>query len=189
MTYYDERKNIEEYIEMAEGYDGSELIAILKEHLPLKSTVLELGMGPGTDLDLLAQSYKVTGSDFSSVFLDVYRETHPAADLLELDAVTLETERTFDCIYSNKVLQHLSKKDLQRSFSRQKELLNKNGLLMHSFWFGENEEEMGGLRHVYYTEAELLKTIGPSFDTVALERYKEFEDGDSFYILLRLQDK
>lgn len=189
MTYYDERKNVEEYIEMAEGYDDSELIAILKEHLPLQSTVLELGMGPGTDLDLLAQSYKVTGSDFSSVFLDVYREKHPSTELLELDAVTLKTENTFDCIYSNKVLHHLSRSDLQISFSRQKELLTQNGLLLHSFWFGEKEEEMGGLLHMYYTEADILNIVGPGFDVVALEKYKEFEEGDSFYILLCLQDK
>jgi len=70
MSYFDDGKNVDEYIRMAEGYDGRELIAILKMHLPAGSTVLELGMGPGKDLDLLAQTYTVTGSDYSNVFLE-----------------------------------------------------------------------------------------------------------------------
>jgi len=185
MGYFDERKNVNEYIRMVEDYDGRELIDILKMHLPIESTVLELGMGPGKDLDLLAQTYTVTGSDSSSVFLELYREIHPAADLLKLDATRIETERTFDCIFSNKVLHHLSRPDLQLSFTRQKERLTVGGLLMHSFWYGDKEEEYHGLRFVYYTEDELLNKIGPGFVVVAMERYKELEDDDSFYIIVR----
>lgn len=185
MSYFDDGKNVDAYIRMAEGYDGRELIAILKKHLPAGSTVLELGMGPGIDLDLLTPTYTVTGSDSSDVFLERYREKHPPADLLKLDAVTIETERKFDCIYSNKVLHHLTKSDLQRSFASQKERLTNGGLLMHSFWHGSKEEEFHGLRFIYYTEEELLKTIGPGFEVAAMDRYKEMEDDDSFYILLR----
>ena len=67
MGHFDERKNVETYIEMAAGYDGRKLIAILRQHLPAGSTVLELGMGPGVDLDLLAETYTVAGSDSSYV--------------------------------------------------------------------------------------------------------------------------
>ena len=38
---------------------------------------------------------------------------------------------------------------------------------------------------VYYTEDELLNTIGPGFEVVAMEHYKEIEDSDSLYHLLR----
>ena len=185
MGYFDERKNVDEYIKMAKGYDGQELIAVLKMHLPAGATVLELGMGPGKDLDLLAQTYTVIGSDSSIVFLELYREKHPGADLLKLDAATIETERSFDCVYSNKVLHHLSKSDLRRSFTRQQELLTGGGLLMHSFWYGDKEEEYQELRFVYYTEDALLSAIGAGFRVVAMDRYKEIEDGDSFYILMR----
>lgn len=185
MGYFDNRKNVEEYIRMAKGYDGQELIAILKKHLPAGSTVLELGMGPGKDLDLLAETYTVTGSDSSNVFLELYRTEHPGADLLKLDAASIEAERLFDCIYSNKVLHHLSKTDLRRSFIRQQELLNSDGISMHSFWYGDKEEEFNGLRFVYYKEDELLNMIGHGYEVLARDRYKEIEDGDSFYILLR----
>jgi len=170
---------------MASGHDGRELVEVLTSHLPAGSSVLELGMGPGVDLDILAQYYSVTGSDNSKVFLNLYRETHPDADLLVLDAEKLETDRSFDCIYSNKVLMHLSKDALCRSFTRQLKLLTEDGLVMHSFWHGSREEHLQGLRFVYYTEEELLGMIGSGYETVKSDRYSEMGKDDSFYIILR----
>jgi len=72
MGYFDSEKTVEEYIEMVEGYDGAELINALKGYLPKGSTLLELGMGPGKDLDILKESYLVTGSDSSQIFVDRY---------------------------------------------------------------------------------------------------------------------
>jgi trans-aconitate methyltransferase len=171
MGCFEVGKNVDEYIRMAHGYDGRELIAVLRKHLPAGSTVLELGMGPGKDLDLLAETYTATGSDSSRVFLRRHRERHPAADLLRLDAATIDTDRTFDCIYSNKVLIHLSRPDFRRSFDRQKALLNSAGLLMRSFWRGEGEEVHRGLLFVYHSEAELLNGAGTGLEVVAVERY------------------
>ena len=126
-------------MEMAEGYDGAELVEVLKKHLPEGSTVLELGMGPGKDLALISRSYTVTGSDSSAAFLDLYRRKNSQADLLVLDARTMATDRKFDCIYSNKVLHHLTKDELTTSLQKQREALNTDGLLMHSFWYGTKD--------------------------------------------------
>jgi len=185
MGFYDSEDNVETYLAMAEGYDGAGLIDILKRYLPTGSSVLELGMGPGKDLDLMRPFFSVTGSDTSRVFLDRYRKTHPDADVLLLDAVHLDTERTFDCIYSNKVLHHLTRADLEASLQRQKAVLRDGGLLMHSFWYGTGEETMHGLRFTYYTEATLREVLGEGFEVLALERYQEMEKGDSLYVLLR----
>ena len=131
MGLFDTVKGVEQYIKMAEGYDGAELIKILQKYFPENSTVLEIGIGPGKDMYILKKSYAVTGSDNSQVFLDKYKETHQDTDLL--DAVTMETDRKFDCIYSNKVLHHLTKENLKKSFQRQKEMLNPNGFyFIHS---------------------------------------------------------
>ncbi|HIA66871.1 TPA: class I SAM-dependent methyltransferase [Candidatus Poribacteria bacterium] len=81
--------------------------------------------------------------------LQLYREKQPEADLLKLDATTIETDRSFDCIYSNKVLHHLSKSDLRYSFTCQQQLLTDGGLLMHSFWYSDKEEESYGFRLLY----------------------------------------
>ena len=69
MGYYDDAKNVETYVEMADGYDGPALIEVLATMLEPGSTVLELGMGPGKDFALLSQRYQVTGSDNSALFV------------------------------------------------------------------------------------------------------------------------
>ena len=185
MEYFNKRKNVDDYLRMVEGYDGRELIQILKQYLSAGSSLLELGMGPGKDLDILVETFSVTGSDTSQVFLDLYREKQPDSDLLKLDAISVATDRKFDCIYSNKVLQHLHKKDILRSFTNQVKCLKEGGLIMHSFWLGESEEEHHGLWFANYTETELLDILGPGFAVVKTERYTEIEENDSFYVILR----
>ena len=185
MSYFDDPKNVEDYIKMAEGYDGRELIDTLTSHLPPGATVLELGMGPGKDFELLSEHSQVTGSDYSATFIERYRQKDAAANLLQLDAVTLDIDRTFNCIYSNKVLHHLSRDELRQSFQNQARVLNDEGLLFHSFWYGDKEEEFSGLRFVYYTEATLAEVIGDVYEIVESERYTEMDEGDSFYVVLR----
>ena len=187
MDYFHTERGVEEYVEMAKGFDGARLIDVLHGYLPPGSSVLELGMGPGVDLDILARTYAVTGSDYSEVFLDRYRRNHPEADLLVLDAAAPDTGRRFDCIYSNKVLHHLTREEAHASLAAQVDLLNPGGLAMHSFWRGDKEDEMmQGLRFVYYTEQALAVMLSDTgFETIELRRYSEMEPDDSLYVLLR----
>ena len=185
MDYFKEKKNALEYIKMVEGYDGRDLIEILKKHLPSGSSVLELGMGPGTDLEMLSETYKVTGSDYSKAIIDIYRKKGKITDLLVLDAKTLETDRKFDCIYSNKVLIHLTREDMKTSLARQKELLNPGGILLHSFWKGEREEEKQGILFVYYTEDQLVEMTKEDYELLEIGTIKDLEDDDSIYIVLK----
>ena len=185
MGFFDTEKGVSEYIKIAEGYDGAELIKILQEFIPEYSKVLELGMGPGTDLNILNKIFTVTGSDNSQIFLDRYRKQNQNVDLLKLDAVTLPTNRTFDCIYSNKVLHHLTTDDLKRSLKKQKEILNPNGILFHSFWKGNKTENMEGLLFVYYELDSLRELFKPDFKILELKIYTEDQKDDSIYAILR----
>lgn len=185
MTYYDDPQHVEQYINMAQGYDGTHLIALLRQHLPDGRTVLELGMGPGKDVLLLSQHYTVTGSDASEVFIERFREAHPEADLLQLDAVTLPTERQFDALYSNKVLYHLTSAQLRESFKQQARRLKPDGIALHSFWYGEGDDSMHGLHCAYYTEDSLRDLVDGAFEVLDLQRYAEMEDADSLVLILR----
>jgi len=185
MGFFDTEKGVDEYIKMAEGYDGTELIKILQEFVPEKSTVLELGMGPGKDLDILSKTFTVTGSDNSQIFLDRYKKQNPNADLLKLDAVTIPSERTFDCIYSNKVLHHVTREDLKKSFQRQKEILNSNGISFHSFWRGDKDENYDGLLFTKYQIDGLKEIIGGNFNILSMSIYTKMEKNDSIYVVLR----
>lgn len=188
MGYFETPEGVAEYLEMTEGQDGRELVAKLFDFLPRESTVLELGMGPGADLDLLAKRYRVTGSDTSTLFLERYLESHPGADVLELDAITLETDRSFDCLYSNKVLHHLLREDLERSVPRQAAILEEGGLLAHAFWYGSKIENHGGLHFQYYEEKDIREIFDGLFEVVLMERYEELEEGDSIFVILRKSD-
>ena len=185
MGFFDTEKGVNEYIKMAEGYDGRALIKIFKNYLRKDSKVLELGMGPGKDLDILGENFVVTGSDNSSVFLEKYREKNPKADLMLLDAVTLNTDRKFDGIYSNKVLHHLTTEDLKTSLKNQKNILHPQGVLFHSFWKGNKIKEMEGLLFVYYEMETLREIFEPDFEILAMETYSELEKDDSIYAVLK----
>jgi trans-aconitate methyltransferase len=185
MGFFDTEEGVQEYLEMAKGHDGRELIEKLSDYLPADSTVLELGMGPGNDLEILSKRYEVTGSDNSNLFIERYRKANSEADLMLLDAVTLETDRRFDCLFSNKVLHHLQRADLEISIPRQAELLEDGGLLAHAFWYGDKIEEHGGLHFQYYQESDLEEIFGEHFDVVMMERYEELEPGDSIFAILK----
>ena len=81
-------------------------------------------MGPEKALKILSESFRITGSGNSEPFLRRYRNIHPGADLVLLDAVTMDIDRSFDCICSNKVLIHLTTEELAESFRRQASVLN-----------------------------------------------------------------
>lgn len=183
MDFFKSEKNVDEYISMAAGYDGRKNIEILKEYLPSGSSILEIGMGPGVDLDILKEDYNASGSDYSQIFLDKYRKRSSETELLLLDAISLETDRSFDALYSNKVLHHLKRDELILSLDRQKKLLNSGGILCHSFWKGEKQEEFRGLFFQYYLEEEIQEILKPSYTILKTELYSEFEDDDSFLIV------
>jgi cyclopropane fatty-acyl-phospholipid synthase-like methyltransferase len=184
-NFYENKEKVDKYTKFTPAHDGALLIDVLSEHLPEDATVLELGMGPGKDFKMLSRRYRVTGSDFSHLFLQRYREQDPAADLLHLDARTLETDRTFDAVFSNKALIHMSRAELQQSFDRQHAVLNDNGLILHSFWIGEGQDTFSDLNFVYHNEQDLTKMLEMSFDILALEKHAKVADDDSIYVLAR----
>ncbi|MBN2715232.1 MAG: methyltransferase domain-containing protein [Deltaproteobacteria bacterium] len=185
MAFFDNPDNVKKYVDMSEGFDGKKLISELKDYLWKDATLLELGMGPGKDLIMLSEFCKVTGSDSSNVFVENFREKYPKIPAVFLDAVSIEIDMTFDCIYSNKVLHHLSREELSRSFCRQHSVLNNDGILMHSFWYGDKEEFIEDLRFVYYEEKSILKMVEDKFDVLKSAKYTEFEKDDSFLVILK----
>jgi cyclopropane fatty-acyl-phospholipid synthase-like methyltransferase len=187
MGYFDDEKNVKDYIKMLEKYDYNPmvLINILKKHLKIGSTILELGMGPGQDLDILKNYYNVTGSDSSRIFLNRYKKKHPESDIIQIDARDIKIKRKFDCIYSNKVLIHLTKNECFKSFKQQKKLLNSNGILFHTFWFGTKTEKYQELLFTYYTEDELKNMVKDDYNIISIERYTEDKKDDSILLIVQ----
>ncbi len=188
MNYFKKRENVQKYKEMIGDYDGSWLIEKLSQYLEEGKTVLELGMGLGLDFELLSKKYVVTGTDNSPIFVEDYKSKNPDADITLLDAIDININKKFDCIFSNKVLQHLTKEQFKRSLKNQKDHLNDDGIIFMTLWHGEHKEEMmfdDTLRFTYYTKNDIIEIIKDNFEILSVEKFKEFEEGDSMMVMLR----
>ncbi len=183
--YYKTKDSVEEYIHLAKDVNGGALIEKLQHYLASGSKLLELGSGPGTDWEILSKKFDVTGSDFSQEFITHLQARHPQGTFLELNAAILETDIKFDGIYSNKVLHHLTDEELARSIQKQGDILNKGGVICHSFWKGEGSEIFKGMFVNYHNEGLLRKVFEPFFEIILLESYAEFEEGDSLLFIGR----
>lgn len=177
------------YMKMTEGYQGPLLIDWITDVVPAGSQVLELGMGPGKDLLELQKTYCAIGSDSAPYFLERYQANHPEAELILLDAVTLETDRKFDCICSNKVLQHLTRAELAASLMEQERLLKPDGILLHTFWKGSGEESHEGILFTLYSEEDLNQVFMARYEIVKIEAYKEEKSDDSIVVVVRKREK
>lgn len=181
--YYRTKESVEEYIHLAKDVNGKKLIEKMKNYLEPDSLVLEIGSGPGTDFQLLKLDYRVIGSDYSTEFLTHLIRNNPDDEFLNLNATTLETNKKFDGIFSNKVLQHLTDEELIKSAKRQSDILLPKGIICHSFWKGEGEELYNGLLVNYKSEPDLIVLFGDDFEIIIIEEYKEFKENDSLLFI------
>lgn len=189
MSYFDVEDNVDGYLKMVADYDGGPLIATFAERVPAGARVLEIGMGGGADLDLLAEAgYEATGSDASSVFLQRYADRGGRCPTLQLDARLLDTDQRYDALFSNKVLQHLTLDEMAASLRRQAALLEPGGVAFHTLWRGEDCEEHHGMLFTQYTRARLEELLPESLEIVELVTYDEMAPGDSLWVLLRRPD-
>ena len=187
MNYFMKQENVDTYKQMLVDYDSSWLTSILEDYLKPGSTLLEIGMGTGLDLDILSKKYKVTGSDNSPIFVDEYNFNHTHKALL-IDATNIKIESKFDCIYSNKVLQHLTKEQFISSLHSQKSHLNHEGIIFLTLWYGVYEEQImfdGQLRFIYYTEIDIIDIVKDHFNVVDIRKYTESDPMDSLLVVLK----
>lgn len=185
MAYYDDIENVKAYIEMAKDCQATMLVDMLKRHLNKGDSVLELGMGPGNDLKILSRDYDVTGTDKFEHFITLYKEENSDAKVRVLDAAVMDVKEKYDCIYSNKVLMHLTKEELNASIKKQWDALNDGGIIFHTFWRGDDKEYYGGMLNQYYSQELLKYEIDVRFEIIVLALYEEFEENDSILLIAK----
>lgn len=182
-AYYKTKASVKEYISLAKDVNGAELIEKLKQFLPKDSSLLEIGSGPGTDWKLLNKDYRTIGSDNSQEFLNHLISENPDGQFLNLDAISLVTDKTFDGIYSNKVFHHLTHEELTQSIKRQHAILNSDGIVCLSFWRGKGSEIFKGLFVNYHEKQDLINFFEDYFKILYLDFYTEFDKDDSILLI------
>ena len=183
MDFYNDPLKVDEYEKMCDEYDGTELYHVLDNHLTKGSSFLELGSGPGNDISYFKSKYNVTGSDLSQEFISRCRRRFKDVPFKKLDAVLIETKQTFDCIFSNKVLHHLGRDNLDTSLKRQQQVIKPKGIFAHTFLLGDKEFTMEGMLFIFYNRDELLSLVSKYFTILETYEYREFEEGDSIFII------
>ena len=147
--------------------------------------MLELGSGPGNDINYLQRKYTVTGSDLSDEFLLRCKKKYAEVSFIKLDAVLIKVNKKFDCVFSNKVLHHLTLENLRKSLKRQQKVIMKNGIIAHTFWLGDKEFTMEGMLFVFHNRESLINLVSEYFTIIESYDYKEFEEGDSIFIVAK----
>ena len=81
--------------------------------------------------------------------------------------------------------ENVTRDELRESLLRQAGALKDGGILFHSFWQGEGEDEIYGMLTTYYTEETLAELVGDEFEIVEIAPYAEMDDDDSLYLILK----
>lgn len=183
MKIYETPDGVDQYFEMSEDSDFSHYRDKILKYLPAGKTLLEIGMGPGNDFAWLSKLYETTGSDYSKEFVLRAEKRFPGADIIQLDGISPDINRTFDALFSNKVYQHIPTAKLSDVFDHQQRILNQNGLIIHTFWVGGSTMEIDDMVFFYHDKDELLNLISKNFTILTTEMYTEFEESDSLFII------
>ncbi len=192
MDFYMKRNNVEQYKEILVDYDNTWIMGKLAEHVCARKKILELGMGTGIDLNTMLEQYDVLGTDNSPLFIDDYKKAFPERNVALVDATNINLNDSFDCVYSNKVLHHLTREEFKTSLTEQFKVLNDNGIVFMTLWYGSYEEQQifgGEMLFTLYSEDDIKELTQSMYNIVEFVRYSEIDEDDSMLVVLKKNSK
>ncbi len=178
---FNDKEFVNMYMSMLEDYDNSFVVNNFKKFIDNKLTILELGIGPALDYEALHQTYNITASDTSEVFIEMFNKKYNST-ALNVCAKYINVEKSFDCIFTNKVLQVLNDEEMKESFINQHKTLNNDGIIFHCIWIDENEGEH---ESNVITTSKLKSFIDDLFEIQQLIPYSEMEENDSIILVAK----
>ena len=182
MNCFNNREIVEKFLRRNKTYDGR-IALILRSYLKKGASVLNVGLGNGKDFEVLKQNYDVVAIDSSQFFIDIYKESNKDAQVYCVDDVKLDVTRKFDCIFSNKLINHFSVDELEESLKNQANLLENGGKIFHFFCEGEGEILLGGVTCNMYDEKTLRKVLPNGLEVVKFSKY--LLDNRFSYVILK----
>ena len=60
-------------------------------------------------------------------------------------------------------------------------------MIAHSFWIGEENQEIDGMLFTYYLVEDLISLISLNYDVLTTLSYQEFEDSDSLFVIAKVK--
>jgi SAM-dependent methyltransferase len=172
LEHYNQRA--QDFWEGTRGHDVSQNIAALLRHIEGKPpfTILDLGCGPGRDLQVLAGlGHVAVGLDGAQRFAQMARENSGCEVWLQ-DLLALELPPAhFDGVYANAVLFHVPSQELPRVLVELCAALKPGGVLFSSNPRGNNEEGWNRGRYGAYHDLESWRRYMTRAGFTELEHY------------------
>ncbi|MGA7984810.1 MAG: class I SAM-dependent methyltransferase [Burkholderiales bacterium] len=172
LEHYNQRA--QDFWEGTRGHDVSQNIAALLRHIEGKPpfTILDLGCGPGRDLQVLAGlGHVAVGLDGAQRFAQMARENSGCEVWLQ-DLLALELPPAhFDGVYANAVLFHVPSQELPRVLVELCAALKPGGVLFSSNPRGNNEEGWNRGRYGVYHDLESWRRYMTRAGFTELEHY------------------
>lgn len=134
-------------------HDVEQNIEALLRHIqaPPPCTILDLGCGPGRDLQTFVQrGHRAIGLEGAPALAEMAR-AHSACEVWQQDFLSLDLpDAHFDGVFANASLFHVPRQELPRVLRQLHATLKPGGVLFSSNPRGNNEESVNGERYGAY---------------------------------------
>ncbi|MGL5820416.1 MAG: methyltransferase domain-containing protein [Sarcina sp.] len=182
MNCFKDKESVEKFLKRTKTYDGR-VALILRSYLKKGASVVNIGINNGKDYEVLSQNYDTIAVDSSEDFINIYKDINRSAEVYKVDDVKLNLNAKYDCIFSNKYLNHLTLEELRESFKNQVEILNDGGKIFHFFGEGVGELHLSGVKLNLYNEDDLRSVLPDSLEIVKVSKY--FLDNRFSYVVIK----
>lgn len=141
-------------------------ISLLQMHLPLGSTIFEIGSGAGEDaVELNKQGYQVIASDYVAEFVQACEQK--GLEAVKFDAKADVIPNNIDAIYANAVFVHFTPEETANFLKRASSNLIGPMLIFISVLKGTGSERSGRSRGFerdfqYYSEDNMVSLLHES---------------------------
>jgi SAM-dependent methyltransferase len=167
-------QHAEEFRDGTRDHDVSQNIEALLRHIhgTPPFTILDLGCGPGRDLeDFTRRGHVAIGLDGAERFVAMAREA-TGCEVWQQDFLKLELpEEYFDGVFANASLFHVPSRELRRVLGELHAALKPGGVLFSSNPRGRNEEGWNRGRYGAYHDLEAWRTRMSGAGFLELEHY------------------
>lgn len=170
---------VDEYISYNDSRHPMKAADLFLPHLHKNAYILDLGCGPGRDTKIFTnKGFQVTGIDLSRNMIKAAKEKCVNATFHVMNMEKLEfTDETFDGIWANSSLLHISKKNIPKVLGEVYRILKVGGIFYLSLKQGDGERIVSDQRYTEtekffsYFRAEEMETLLKEAGLVITESY------------------
>ncbi len=142
MNYYDQYSQL--FIDSTLNVDMSDLYSMFLENIPKGSYILDIGCGPGRDLNYFRENdYNAKGLEPSSK-LAAYARAFSQCEVIEIGIEDYESKEKYDGIWACASLLHLDTENLEQAFIKISGLMHDTSIFYCSFKYGSYEGKRNG---------------------------------------------